>query len=69
MFLKHDGTPRVSANHKLIDYAATAVAKLLSLWHRTNVPIVTETSIRRCIISLVKKYYAYMKHSTTLTGE
>lgn len=69
MFLKHKGTPSVSANHKLTDYAATVVGKLLCLWHPTNIPIVTESSIRNHVTKLVKKYFEFMKNSRRFTGE
>lgn len=69
MFLKHEGTASVAANHKLTDYVGIAASKIFDLWHRSNIPTVSILSIRRNITGLVNKYFEFTKHARSLTGE
>lgn len=62
LFLKHYGTPTVAKNKKLIMYSEHLLKELCDLWHRANIPIKSNTTIRKYIGKLVKKHYVILRH-------
>lgn len=61
--LKQEGSLRVSKHHKLFDYSTAVTNALCELWQRANIPIVSQSTIRKKIVKTVETYYVVNKKS------
>ncbi|XP_036347606.1 uncharacterized protein LOC118756984, partial [Rhagoletis pomonella] len=68
LFLKYYGSASVPKNRSLNEYLPIVMNTISKLWQQANIPIVTRTTLRRNIESLLQSYYNVKKHPYEYIG-